>query len=156
MPWSSFSECWALSPLFHSPLSLSSRGSSVPLHVLHTLLHLKCIADKDPLCSIGSSTRFWCASLYEKGKWKKSWYACWVAQPWLTLCSLMDCSLPGSSVLGDSSGRNAGVHFHCLFQYEKRNWKKKRMDVHMRVTESLLYTPEINNVVNQFYSNKIR
>ena len=27
MPWSSFSECWALSQLFHSPLSLSSRGS---------------------------------------------------------------------------------------------------------------------------------
>ena len=34
MPWSSFSECWALSQLFHSPLSLSSRGSSVPLHFL--------------------------------------------------------------------------------------------------------------------------
>ena len=29
MPWSSFSECWALSQLFHSPLSLSSRGSLV-------------------------------------------------------------------------------------------------------------------------------
>ena len=27
MPWSSFSECWALSQLFHSPLSLSSRGN---------------------------------------------------------------------------------------------------------------------------------
>ena len=26
MPWSLFSECWALSQLFHSPLSLSSRG----------------------------------------------------------------------------------------------------------------------------------
>ena len=26
MPWSSFSECWALSQLFLSPLSLSSRG----------------------------------------------------------------------------------------------------------------------------------
>ena len=26
MPWSSLSECWALSQLFHSPLSLSSRG----------------------------------------------------------------------------------------------------------------------------------
>ena len=25
MPWSSFSECWALSQLFHSPLSLSAR-----------------------------------------------------------------------------------------------------------------------------------
>ena len=32
MPWSSFSECWALSQLFHSPLSLSSRGFLVPLH----------------------------------------------------------------------------------------------------------------------------
>ena len=29
MPWSQFSECWALSQLFHSPLSLSSRGSLV-------------------------------------------------------------------------------------------------------------------------------
>ena len=33
MPWSSFSECWALSQLFHSPLSLS-RGFLVPLHFL--------------------------------------------------------------------------------------------------------------------------
>ena len=33
MPWSSFSECWALSKVFHS-LSLSSRGSLVPLHFL--------------------------------------------------------------------------------------------------------------------------
>ena len=29
MPWSSFSECWALSQFFHSPLSLSSRDSLV-------------------------------------------------------------------------------------------------------------------------------
>ena len=34
MPWSSFSESWALSQLFHSPLSLSSRGFWVPLHFL--------------------------------------------------------------------------------------------------------------------------
>ena len=33
MPWSLFFECWALSQLFHSPLSLSSRGSLV-LHFL--------------------------------------------------------------------------------------------------------------------------
>ena len=32
MPWSSLSECWALSQLFHSPLSLSSTGFLVPLH----------------------------------------------------------------------------------------------------------------------------
>ena len=34
MPWSSFSECWALSQLFHSPPSLSSRDFLVPLHFL--------------------------------------------------------------------------------------------------------------------------
>ena len=34
MPWSWFSECWALSQLFHSPLLLSSRGCLVPLHFL--------------------------------------------------------------------------------------------------------------------------
>ena len=28
IPWSQFPECWVLSPLFHSPLSLSSRDSS--------------------------------------------------------------------------------------------------------------------------------
>ena len=28
-------ECWVLSQLFYSPLSLSSRGSSVPIHFLH-------------------------------------------------------------------------------------------------------------------------
>ena len=44
LPWSDgarcndlnlFTECWALSQLFHSPLSLSSRGSLVLLHFLH-------------------------------------------------------------------------------------------------------------------------
>ena len=34
MPWSSFSECWALSQLFHAPLSLLSRSSLVLLHFL--------------------------------------------------------------------------------------------------------------------------
>ena len=34
MPRSQFSECWALSELCHSLLSLSSRGSLVPLHFL--------------------------------------------------------------------------------------------------------------------------
>ena len=34
MPWSSFFECWVLSQPFHSPLSFSSRGFLVPLHLL--------------------------------------------------------------------------------------------------------------------------
>ena len=34
MPWSLFSECWALGQIFHSPLSLSPRDFLVPLHFL--------------------------------------------------------------------------------------------------------------------------
>ena len=33
-----------------------------------------------------------------------------------TLCNAMDCNPPGSSVLGDSSGRNTGVGCHFLLQ----------------------------------------
>ena len=35
MPWSSFFECWVLSQLLHSALSLSSSGSLVPLSFCH-------------------------------------------------------------------------------------------------------------------------
>ena len=31
-----------------------------------------------------------------------------------TLCDPMDCSLPGSSVHGNSPGKNAGVGYHAL------------------------------------------
>ena len=34
---------------------------------------------------------------------------CLVTQSCPTLCSLMDCSPPGSSVHGDSPGKNTGV-----------------------------------------------
>ena len=39
-----------------------------------------------------------------------------VAQLCPTLCSPMNGSLPGSSVHGDSSGKNTGVGFHALLQ----------------------------------------
>ena len=35
-----------------------------------------------------------------------------------TLCNPMDCSLPGSSVHGDSPGKNTGVGCHFLFQFK--------------------------------------
>ena len=41
---------------------------------------------------------------------------CLVAQSCLTLCDLMDCSLPGSSVPGDSPGKNTGVSCLALLQ----------------------------------------
>ena len=39
-----------------------------------------------------------------------------VAQSCLTLCHPMDCSPPGSSVHGDSPGKNTGVGCHALLQ----------------------------------------
>ena len=41
---------------------------------------------------------------------------CLVAQSCLTLCDPMDCSPPGSSVHGDSPGKNTGVGCHAFLQ----------------------------------------
>ena len=41
---------------------------------------------------------------------------CLVAQSCLTLCNPMDRSPPGSSVDGDSPGKNTGVGCHALLQ----------------------------------------
>jgi len=41
---------------------------------------------------------------------------CLVAQSCLTLFDPMDCSPPGSSVHGDSPGKNTGVDFHAFLQ----------------------------------------
>ena len=41
---------------------------------------------------------------------------CLVAQSCLTLCDPMDCSLPGSSIHGNSPGKNTGVGCHALLQ----------------------------------------
>ena len=41
---------------------------------------------------------------------------CLVAQSYPTLCDPMDCSPPGSSVHGDSPGKNTGVGCHALLQ----------------------------------------
>ena len=43
-------------------------------------------------------------------------HVCLVTQSCLTLCYPRDCSPPGSSVHGDSSGKNTGVGCHALLQ----------------------------------------
>ena len=49
-------------------------------------------------------------------KIKLSIQMCLVAQSCLTLCDSMDCSPPGSSVHGDSLGKNTGMGCHALLQ----------------------------------------
>ena len=43
-------------------------------------------------------------------------YVCLVTRLSLTLCDPMDCNPPGSSVHGDSPGKNIGVSCHALLQ----------------------------------------
>ena len=64
MPWSEFSECWAWSQRFHSPLSLSSRGSLIPLHFGHKSVAI-CISEVIDISpsSIDSSLCFFQPSL---------------------------------------------------------------------------------------------
>ena len=49
----------------------------------------------------------------EKGPQQKM---CLVTQSCLTLCDPLDCSPPGSSVHGDSPGKDTGVSCHALLQ----------------------------------------
>ena len=56
--------------------------------------------------------------LYHLATWEAPYMymLCLVTQSCPTLCDPLDCSLPGSSVHGDSSGKNTGVGCHTLLQ----------------------------------------
>ena len=49
-----------------------------------------------------------------------------VLESCLTLCGPIDCSPPGSSVYGDSPGKNTGVVCHALFQgiFPTQGWNQ--------------------------------
>ena len=65
--------------------------------------------------------------MWQKGNFMHHWWEwnhygkqyavlCLVTQLCPTVCDPMDCSLPGSSVHGDSPGKNTGVGCHALLQ----------------------------------------
>ena len=83
MPWSLFSECLALSQLFHSPLSLSSRGYLVPLHFLVSSAYLRLLiflpAILIPACASSSPAFLTMYSACKLNKQRDN------IQPWRTL-----------------------------------------------------------------------
>ena len=58
----------------------------------------------------------WATKEAEKLKEDFKYVLCLVTQLCPTLCDPMDCSPPGSSVPGDSPGKNTGVGCHLLLQ----------------------------------------
>ena len=57
----------------------------------------------------------------------------WVTQSCPTLCDPMDCSSPGSSVHGDSLGKNTGVSCHALLQRIFPGQRSKPGSLHCRL-----------------------
>ena len=97
----SFLECWALTQLFHSPLSLSSRSSLVPLHFLHKG-GVICISEVIDISlgkldsSLASSTPAFCMmySAYKLNKQGDN------IQPWhipFPICNQVCCSKSSSN-----------------------------------------------------------
>ena len=74
----------------------SSRGSSPP----RDQTHISCIGRQILYC--WANWEALCCAVF-----------CLVAQSCLTLCNPMDCSPPGSSVHGNSPGKNTGVGCHA-------------------------------------------
>ena len=63
---------------------------------------------------VGNCTAF--STPYPRVQRKGMAALCLASQLCLTLCNLMDCSPPGSSVHGDSPGKNTGVGCHPFLQ----------------------------------------
>ena len=96
MPWSSFLNVEFLSQLFHSPLSLSSRGSLVPLTFCHLCIWLLIFLPAILIPACGSSSPAFCMmySAYKLNKQGDNIQPCYTSFPSLEPAH---CSMSGSS-----------------------------------------------------------
>ena len=99
IPWSSFSECWALSQLFHSPLSLSSRDSSSSLSAIRVVssAYLRLLiflpAVLIPACASSSSAFLFMYSAYKLNKQDDNIQPWHIPFPiWKAVCCSMSSS----------------------------------------------------------------
>ena len=120
IPWSSFSECWALSQLSHSPLSLSLRGSfsSSSLSAIsevssaYLMLLIFLLAILIPVCALSSPVFLMMYSAFKLNKQGDN------IQPWCTPFLILNKSVVPRPVLPDlhtdfSRGRSGGLIFIC-------------------------------------------
>ena len=66
--------------------------------------------------------------------------ACLVSQSCPTFCDSMDCSPPGSSVHGDSPGKNTGVGCYALLQgiFPTQEWTLQHLNHQERPTQCMV------------------
>ena len=101
--WRSPNTKWRWSNAYPAPLTFSA------------LLQLQLPSDHSPTRHPESEANSW--ALPQLFTYRNNCAVlCLVTQSWLTLCDPMESSLPGSSVHGDSPGKNTGVSCHALLQ----------------------------------------
>ena len=110
MPWSSFSECWALSQLFHSPPSLSSRGFLVPLHFLsdYTEAQRRCVSGH---CIYSVQSLHWCYSFVQS-----------LALLPFSLCNHIPSSPSGLWVCGRNKGTGTETSENVVISVHQSGW----------------------------------
>ena len=136
MPWFCFSECWALIQLFHSPLSLSSRGFLVPLHFmplrvessayLRLLIFLPAILT--PACAYSSPTFLMMCSAYKLNKQSDN------IQPWRTPFPIWNQSVDPCPVLTVASWPE--------YRFLKRWVRWSGIPISFRIFHSLLWSTQ--------------
>ena len=133
MPWSSFFECWVLSQLFHSPLSLLSRGSLV-LHFLPTRvlssaylrLLIFLLASFDSACASSSLAFHMMYSAYKLNKQGDS------IQPWRTPFPIWNQSIFPCPVLTVASWP--------AYKFLRRQVRWSGIPISFRIFHSLLWS----------------
>ena len=122
MPSSSFSECWALSQLFHSPLSLSSAIRVVSSAYLRLLIFLPAILT--PACASSSPAFLMMYSAYKLNKQGDN------IQPRRTPFPIWNQSVVPCPVLTVASWR--------AYRFLKRQVKWSGIPISFRIFHSLL------------------
>ena len=135
MPWSLFSECCALSQLFHSPLSLSSRGSLVlcflPLRVVsptYLRLLIFLLAILIPACVYSSPAFLMMYSAYKLIKQGDN------KQPWQTPFLIWNQSVIPCPVLT--------VDSWPAYRFLKRQVRWSGIPTSFRIFHSLLWSTQ--------------
>ena len=135
MPWSSFSECWVLSQLFHSPLSLSSRGSLIFFTFYHKggVICISEVIDISPTilipaCASSSPAFLMLYSAYKLNKQGDN------IQPWRTPFPIWNRSVVTCLVLTVSSW--------SAYRFLKRQVRCSGILISFRIFHSLLWSTQ--------------
>ena len=138
MPWSSFSECWVLSQLFHSPFSLSSRSCSSLLSAikvvssacLRLLIFLSAILI--PACASSSLAFCMMYSAYKLNKPGDN------MQPWRTPSLIWNQSVVPCPVLTVASWP--------AYRFLRRQGRWSGIPISLRIFHSLLWLTQSNGL----------